>query len=485
MIGLNFKHTFWPSLNINNGWLNGKFHLMSVCLSYHQLKTLHGKVSLSTDLNGYNLLINDLQLDYIIVNKNLEGFETIFNSFWVLKKLYSLAQENKPFLNVDCDFYFFKKLEQKFSTCSLIAQNYEFDHPYYIDTFNIVNDNFAYVPDYLKKEPNGRVSAINAGVIGGTNTDFFKIVFNEVRIFIEKNQASFLKYNNVDFNMFLEQFFIKKLSEEEGIGITYLKEEEVGYPIDYSLDKFYDLPKEVDYLHTMNYKTNPLICEQIAQRLYLENPILYYRCIEVSKNYPDNEKKKVGHFNRLKKIQKYIIDNEVPPSKSLKPQLDDLESFEFQIKKSNTIFNSFDWEQNSISANKLLSLPKLEYLKVRVKQSAYFKLILSDWDWSEKNHFKNQSSENKFYENLNIPPSYFEVLLFYLKNQDVVSEYLADPADMFIFEKTIDFISMENLIEEIFSEINTYQPELDYDLFSSIVLSRIKIFIYLGLFQFE
>ena len=480
-----FKHTFWPSSDSSNGWLSPKFHFMSVCLSYHQLNTIYKKVSLTTDSSGYDLLINGLELKYENVDKNIEYLENEFEDYWVLKKLYSLSLESSPFLNVDCDFYFFRNFKEKLSSSLIVAQNYEYDHPYYIDTFNIVKDNFPYVPDYLKKEPNGRISAINAGIIGGTNNDFFKIVFNEVKIFLKKNRESFLKFKHFDFNMFLEQFFIKKLSEAEGIEINYLKDEEIGFPINYNLDRFYDLPHEVDYLHTMNYKTNPLICEQIAQRLFLENPKLYYRCEEISKEFLNKENKKNSDFNRMGILQNYMIENVGNLSQTHNSQLEDLKSYEYQIKEATNLFNNFDWEQISITANNLLSLPRLDYLKVRIKQSAYFKIIQSEWDWSEINHFKSQTNENKYIENLSTPPTYHEVLLFYYKNQNFISEYLADPIDMLIIENTVYFKSIENIINEIFLEIIQYQSELDYKSIYAIILSRIKTFIYQGLFQFE
>jgi hypothetical protein len=121
---------------------------MSICLSYNQLKRIFKKVSLTTDNKGYDILINKLELNYDKVYKNLEDFKEVYDDYWVLKKLYSLSLEDKPFLNVDCDFYFFRSLEPKFSTYPLIAQNYEFDHPNYIETFNVIRDNFTFIPDF-------------------------------------------------------------------------------------------------------------------------------------------------------------------------------------------------------------------------------------------------------------------------------------------------------------------------------------------------
>ena len=488
------------------GWPTLKFHLLSWVLSFHQLSKYYPSTTLITDTYGSHILIDLLKLPYNSVSTILQTYDIPYPKLWVLKKIHSFANQNQPFINVDSDAYLFKPLSDSFSKADLIAQNSEFNHPYYTDTAEAVR-NFPYLPKFISNIQSNHLTAINAGIIGGVNYNFFKIFEQEVLIFLVKNEKCFRNVNISYFNIFLEQYLFRQLADYNKVPITYLVKEEIGtYPYNYRLDRFTDLPFDCDYIHVMNYKRNPTVCEQMAQRLWLESPELYERVLTVCReleathhpvSLPDAPP--ASPFYRTQYVLGVVQPSATPATtphalltqlnalsnEAIRPVLLDAFQYEQQVREfiaalPNTATLKQDWQRWSATTNALLSLPVEVYRQQRIQRSAYFQRIESEWNWAEVNEFAGQDASRDFAQNLQAAPAYYGTILYVYIHQGVVREQLLDALNILLIDALEEPATIASVIESVSEQVLPYQPTLDKAGLAQTILGRIRHFLYQG-----
>ena len=497
--------TFWSNLSLNAGWLKVKYHLFSCALSTLQLSKYFNEIELITDDIGYNILVEKLNLPYTSLLPILEELPPEFSELWVLKKIHSYSLQCEPFIHIDADVYFFDSLSIKFTSAPLLAQNYEYNHPYYIDPIKQVKE-FPCLPQYLKDIDLNHVSAVNAGILGGSDTSFFKEFEKHIYSFLSSNQEELCKINTAYLNIFLEQYLFKQIADWKGIPITCLLKEKIGYPHKYGLDRFADLPKQCNYIHVMNYKQNPTVCEQLAQRLWLESPELYERvltvCRELEATHHPVSSPPAPPVNLFYRTQ-YVLSTIQPlavsatesnalltqinalPNENAKSVL--LDAFQYEQCRQafvnalpDTVTLKQDWQRWSAKTNALLSLPVETYHQQLIQRSAYFHRIDSEWNWAEVNEFAGQDADRDFAHNLQVAPAYYETVLYVYLNQGVVREQLLDALNMLILDALEESATIASVIEAVSEQVLVYQPTLDKEELAKTILSRVRHFLYHG-----
>lgn len=498
------------------GWLSLKFHLMSWALSGQTLSKFFSQIALVADDASGELLINQLKLPYTESHSNLQDFQNPFPDFWVLKKLHSYALQNEPFLHLDSDAYLFNSLPPTLLSAPLFAQNYEYDHPCYADSYQAVITNFIYQPEYIQKTLDNRISAANAGLIGGHNFAFFNDFEKEVWQFLERNQANLYKVNVADFNIFLEQSLFQMIANSHQIKVSYLVDYEIGYILNYGLDKFVELPENCDYIHLMNYKCNPTVCEQMAQRLWLESPELYERCEQVARQLEAShhavsmpqQAVTPDFFGRTKEILQKVDSDfnlitsgkdfvsvlsfyyESMPECGDKVVLNDV--FQYEKERQDFIKDLTDdalfrnrWKEYSQKTNQVLSLTEPNYIQKRVQQSIFCKRISSEWNWAETNEFMDQKEVRNYSDNLKTEPSYYEIVLYVYLHQSTIKEHLLDALNILILDTFETPFAMESAIALILKDIQNFQSNMNISQLKATILERIRFFLYQGVLEFS
>ncbi|MFV8347174.1 DUF6734 family protein [Flavobacterium sp. ZB4P13] len=280
-----------PSLkkeNINvsdrnrGGWVDKKYNYMSWALSCLQFNKYYNKVELVTDSLGYDLLINKLELPYTNVDVSLDLLNDYHPDLWALGKIYAYSIQKEPFIHADGDIFVYKKFEDSFENNPLICQNIEKGFDYYNDVFKLIEENFDYIPDCLieSKIKNNQIIAVNAGLLGGSDLDFFKEYTDEVFRFVDRNVANLDKIDIGMFNTVFEQFLFKAIAEKKKVDIScYL--ENVNHAFD-GLADFTSLPEKGKYIHTVGfYKRIEYIGDLLAHRLLTDYPDYYYKIINL------------------------------------------------------------------------------------------------------------------------------------------------------------------------------------------------------------
>jgi hypothetical protein len=523
--------TFWinDEKHLHGGWLNTKFHLLGWGLSALSFSKFFQNLELITDALGKDILIDQLQLPYTSVSLAQENFQPANDKIWVLRKIYSYSLQNEPFLHVDGDAFLFSPFDDAFLNSPLLAQNIEYDFPNYWQVYEQITNKCNYLPAYLKKDTNGKLSAANAGIVGGNNYSFFKDFAKEIDTFLEKNRTyiSSLTLPAIEFNIFLEQFLLKKLADQVNIPINAYLKEPITYPYkSYFMDQFWMLPHQSNFCHLMSYKRNPTTCEQLAQRLYIESPELYERIIKVahkldSKNYsftqysvsttsvPDNffyrtfsMAQALGFALHATNVMEDFITsiNEsiaLLPANEGSARLKDVWQYELEkylfISTIPTAeqYQQYRKEQSLITNNKLNSSLS-EILQQPISFGKYFSSIESRWKWVENNEFTAQNEKGEYtfdyLTNLSAQPSYFIVLLLIYPEQMHVKEHLLSPLNIFILntllESTQSF-KIEEVINRVIDDIKHYDSSINREKYSEEIFSQLRYWLYQGVLVFS
>ena len=276
--------TFWsqnnPSIDISHkgGWLCNKANLACWTLSCLNAKAKYGHIELYTDSTGYELLINKLKLPYdkvhIVFDDGL--IKHIPKELWAIAKLYTYTLQTEPFIHIDGDFIFWKKID---IDKNIVFQNREIELPFYEEFYHYLNQNIGSYTDskfldcvrspYLGK-------ACNLGIVGGNDIRFINRYANEVLDFVKKNLRTLKEFvpDAKSANCYLEQYYFyyflyNEKVECSTIHIDLLSEQMKG--------RFYDLPSEENtFNHFLGFaKKSEIVVDFVINRLHKYYPEYY------------------------------------------------------------------------------------------------------------------------------------------------------------------------------------------------------------------
>ncbi|HEX6432055.1 MAG TPA: DUF6734 family protein [Niastella sp.] len=275
--------TFWSAeanpTKHHFGWRTPMHHIMSWALSCLKLKEQYDDLHLYTDQQGYEILINYLQLPYKSVHVCFNNFLTPGGHHWALAKMYTYAAQEGAFIHVDGDVFIWKKFDEALENAHLIAQNFEVGTDYYKSMLGTIKKHLRFVPDCLAKEwENGSVFSYNAGVLGGNDPDFFKHFYATAIKLVQGFEQSF----PMDINFVFEQLLFYALAKERNIPVTcYFKQTftDKGYTKEHMMD-FTAVPCRMQYLHLIGeYKRDEETCDLLGRTLLKEYPRYFFKIV--------------------------------------------------------------------------------------------------------------------------------------------------------------------------------------------------------------
>lgn len=499
-----FDQTY--GIDYSSRWLETKYHLFSWALSSYLLSQNFDEVELVCDQIAAEIAYDKLQLPYSSYNTVLDTIKKDA-VLWGQNKLYSYSIQTEPFLHLDTDAYLFKSVPENVLNAPLFAQNFEYDHENYCRIYNDVLENCIDLSDLVKKDQFGRITAVNAGLIGGNNVQFFKNLKSVVDDFVQKNITYLRECDQGSMSVFVEQFLFTQLAKKKSIPVSYLVEKEFGPPCDYQMTNFKSLPTDCHYIHVTNYKRNHTICEQMAQRLWLESPELYERALTINRQLeathhpisllgPNHD----SAFYRTQYIlftlgitnQPNALTNEQLtqliaslPNAATQIVVQDVVDFEQNRAEFVALLPSLPkrwehWWAYSRRINSLLSLPVHEYMNAPILPGQHCVRLSSEWNWAEANEFVGQTADRNLADNLIAEPSYFETLLYYYPHQQLVREQLLDILNILILDALEEPLSMSEVISVISEQILAHQPQTNLQELAETVVGRIRYFLYHG-----
>ncbi|NAS13005.1 DUF6734 family protein [Poritiphilus flavus] len=262
----------------NGGWLNSKCFYMSWALSCLQLRKIYPDMNLElvTDSFGKKLLINRLKLPYDQVHLELDPLSRFSESLWAIGKIKTYSIQSSPFIHVDGDVFIWDDVLSNLFKSDLCVQSIDRQARYYARTSKKIIDLFGYIPDDLLDHLKSKqIFGVNAGVIGGSNIEFFKNYTSFAMSFVNKNIGA-LKYLDQEyFNMFYEQFLFSFWQRKNKLKLTTLFD---NLSADFNEIVDMTMIPIQKYNHIVGLaKSNIIINEQVCLRLAIDYPVYYER----------------------------------------------------------------------------------------------------------------------------------------------------------------------------------------------------------------
>jgi hypothetical protein len=288
---VNFIQTFWSCnkrklLGDGFGFFSPEYHWMSWTLSCLQLRKYYGSLTLYTDSAAAKILIDCLKLPYTELVCNLDKFTNIHPHLWALPKIYTYSLQETPFLHIDGDVFIWKAFEAELLNAKLICQNKETSPFFYTAVIENLKEFFSYLPQEIMKESvaEPHLYAYNAGLMGGSDINFFNQYCLEAFKFVNCNKDRFHKINVSAFNNIYEQLLFYCMAKQQGKIVTTFFQDPVENLNYTGFADFAEIPFNKKYVHLhSNYKRNRLVCRQLAGRLRNDFPEYYYRIISMFK----------------------------------------------------------------------------------------------------------------------------------------------------------------------------------------------------------
>lgn len=285
-------HSFWskPSMNMKSnsnlaygGWRHLKYHYMSWALSCLTFKKLYDNIELITDIKGYKLFIEKLNLPYTSVKVELDCLNKYPAKLWAIGKIYSYQIQEDPFIHVDGDVYLWQCFGPELENADLIAQQKDIDDGHYYTALDEIRLNKFNLPKVIIDEiiNCNLIESCNAGIFGGNDIDFIKSYCEEAFKFINSNYNKYhIDFNSTSYALVYEQYLFSCMARKA--------KKKISYYLDYNLkqrDNFLhgDIStflnkynSEQRFVHLLSSKKSVIrACYELENQLQLEFPNHY------------------------------------------------------------------------------------------------------------------------------------------------------------------------------------------------------------------
>ncbi len=514
---MKFIHTFWTPTKslegLNGGWLNEKLHLTSWVLSFLLLKKYHPSIpiKLMTDDFGKKLLVEELCLPYDEVETSLETLETgVSPKIWIYQKLWSYAQQNEPFINVDGDFFLFAPIPDTHLKSEIVAQNLEIGFEFY----QIALQNLPLISDKLSHRlqtlilPNQDLPAMNAGIVGGHDFVFFQEYFHLISSVLKNEPSLNDELIDSNFNMFFEQYLMYSFVQNQSKKCLFLTEP-VSTNVYEGFVNFHEVPFQRSFLHFLgNFKKNVWACNQLSdyvlihfseytdkiERLLRKNNLSRIVTLQ-NHSFLENSKSNNPFYRTewLLKTQGILVENDISGSiknSTLSEKKNTVLEDAYQFEKQKNHFLQQLFSDGEIIENQMISFKNNEkilsenaqLLGVRISWNSSAKVIESSWNWTEQNFF--HEAPRTYEQNFEEPEGLFQVFLYldtlFLKVYEYQSDEIAIVMKEILDEKEV--LSVEELVQEAYQ----YLSQLgDYELVKDCIITRISFWVKSGFIDLE
>ncbi|MBB6461376.1 DUF6734 family protein [Flammeovirga kamogawensis] len=344
---LNIIQTYWnannssdPILN-DGGFLCPEIHWMSWALSCSQLNKFYSKVDLHTDYKSSEVF-KALKIPYNKIHLSLESevMKNMDSRLWAYSKLHTYSLQKEAFLHVDGDVFIWEKFDEKLLHSNIICQNVEEDLNIYKFTLKEIKKINKFHQGWIDVER--KIKALNAGIIGGIDIDFFKEYTKLAFDFYNENKHLFNQLTSVNnINVISEQYLLYQLIEKKNKTYSLLSDKVIETTEDFHhFVKVHEIPYKTKYLHTLSKtKQQEYICNFISFALRIEYPeiwehiVLYFKENNILSSYFKRHLKCLENENVL--IEPGKVDFKKSYSKTIK--LSELTCLEFNEKNQSSI----------------------------------------------------------------------------------------------------------------------------------------------------
>lgn len=300
--------TFWSGagnpLVKTHGWPHAEYNLMSWALSCCSLREHYNQVILYTDRQGYEVLIEKLNLPYTEVHIVYDD-KLCLPQHWAYAKIKTYYMQEEPFLHVDGDIYLSKPIPEEIINAPLIAQNREIGTIYYAEMFDriIKCQKIKFPRKVVQGMKGGTVSSYNMGFFGGSDLNYIKEFCKEAFAFIEENDLNnpLKPHSSINCNILMEQVLFATKCDLDNRKVTTIH----MHPVEdkgYGIGEFCDICRFEDkkFFHILGgHKHDPHMYEKLEKVLLSKYPHYYLKIMSL---YPNRHARLAREKENEKKI---------------------------------------------------------------------------------------------------------------------------------------------------------------------------------------
>lgn len=181
-------------------WSNAKKYPNKKILNYERKKIVNQVEKclflLSKNYKDINLITDEKGAKFLSNNKwnkvytDLENITTRYSEVWSLGKLYAInliSKKQEPFIHLDYDFFIYKPIDKNILESNILVQSIEsLEYGYNIKKFSELCEK-KYYGENIKSD-----FAYNCGIVGGSDTEFFKLYSESaMKLVLDKNNEKF------------------------------------------------------------------------------------------------------------------------------------------------------------------------------------------------------------------------------------------------------------------------------------------------------
>jgi len=262
-------------------WERDHTHLLSWILSVGLAREHFDSIALHTDNAGAALLVDRLGLDFDHVSTSLNQLNGHDPDWWMQGKLHTYAEQQEPFVHLDCDVYLFKPLPERLMTAAVLAQNPEEVSPrapwYDVEACELAirAHGDGHIPPewtwYRTFVPDQKAAC--CGIFGGHCLDFIRAYATTALAILDSpgNRHAFdWTKNKREYNPFFEQYMLAACASYHKIGIEFLFD---------SWAHALAAAGDSGFTHLMaDAKRNPKVAARLEQRVAQGWPQAVERC---------------------------------------------------------------------------------------------------------------------------------------------------------------------------------------------------------------
>jgi len=275
-------HSFWskPFYERPSTSEKRKFLLTSFAFSCLQARKFYDNVELVTDKKGKDLLMEELGLPYTQCRTILDDVNEYETDIFSVGKIYAYANQTEPFLHIDGDLFIWEKFNDTVEHSPLTVlhpEGYPLYSGGYIPIVEDIKLKFKYVPECLQNLPSAKdIIAVNAAIMGGTDTSFYRRFGEEVFRFIDSNPERKLMDPPWSFPVVFEQLLYYYLVEDKSDINFYLAESAKLY-------SFSDTPDKNKVVHARSDQRTFAVLRALYNNMQLNYPEYNYRILNLAK----------------------------------------------------------------------------------------------------------------------------------------------------------------------------------------------------------
>lgn len=218
-----YSHWSKPAEETHVGFNSEAMFIASLYLSVRQNGKWIKNTELVTDRAGEELIINKYGVPFKSVSVTLDEINHIDKRHWAIGKIEACRKQTEPFIHVDNDVFWFKRIPEYILNAQACFQNIEKDSvtfKFYEGMARNARRNFKKAKPFVDYS---KISAVNCGIIGFNDLSFIEEWADYAYEYIDHFDTTIMDLSAFKLpSLMFEQFHLYYFLEHYGFDVKFV-----------------------------------------------------------------------------------------------------------------------------------------------------------------------------------------------------------------------------------------------------------------------